>query len=226
MKPGSDPDERDIARYLRDELAADAAIIVGSRADGTARPGSDWDCYVLIDDGSGPRGPRAEPRTLGGASLDIGVAHLPVAKGDVLAIFGPNLEPARVLFDTKDGAAARLVETAAAVYAAGKHLTQAEISTRAHQLRRNIETMQARQDDPGPFFEALTFVFYVSHRHWYEVLHGRFSKSVHRAMPQIEREDPDFHQSLVVLTSAEPASAKLRAARDLYRRLFGDVGAL
>jgi len=49
------------------------------------------------------------------------------------------------------------------------------------------------------------------------------STSVHRAMPEIEREDLAFHRGLLVLTSSEPASAKLRAARDLYWRLFGSA---
>ena len=211
---------------MRREFAADAAILVGSRVDGVARPHSDWDCYVLLDDGSGPRGPRPEPRELQGARLDVGVVYLPVRTDDVLGIFGPNLQQARVLFDTSIGSANRIIESATATYAKGKYLSDCEQAVRAHQMARNISTMIGRRDQPGAFFEALTFVFYVSHRYWYEIIHHRYSQSVHRAMVEIQTEDPDFYANLIVLTSSESIDAKISAAQRLYTRLFGERRAI
>ena len=213
--------EQDVGTYLKREFAADAVIVVGSRADNVARDGSDWDCYVLIDDGTGPTVPRPEPRELEGAQLDIGVVHLPIGEADVLRVFGPNLQQAKVLFDTPANSARRIVDCAAVIYAAGKRLTDYEKAQRAHQMARNISTMRARSDQPGPFFEAMTFVFYISHRFWYEVLHGRYSQSVHRAMDEIQTRDPDFHARLMTLTSSESIDAKIAAAEYLHMRLFG-----
>jgi len=213
--------ERQVVEHLRQTLRADAAILVGSRADGTAREQSDWDCYALIDDGTGPRGPSPAPAIIDGARIDAGVVHLPVASTDVLRIFGPNLQDARVLFDTDARAAQAIVDAAASIYAHGRKLTGAERTMRAEQMARNIATMVSRGDEPGPFFEALTFIFYTAHRNWYEVLHDSFSKSVHRAMPEIAAQDPAFHTELLALASSMPKERKLSAARALYARLFG-----
>jgi hypothetical protein len=217
------PTEEDIADYLKGELAADAAILVGSRADGVARHDSDWDIYVLVDDRSGPRGPRPEPRLLQGARLDVGVVHLPIGPEDVLTTFGPNLQQARILFDTTGGAAHRIIEWATSTYAKGRHLSKGEKGVKAHQVARSIATMISRQDQPGPFFEAASFVFYVSHRYWYEVIHHRYSQSVHRAMVEIQERDPEFHTNLIVLASPESVDAKITAAQYLYERLFGET---
>jgi len=86
--------------------------------------------------------------------------------------------------------------------------------------------MIGRRDQPGAFFEALTFVFYVSHRYWYEIIHHRYSQSVHRAMVEIQTEDPDFYANLIVLTSSESIDAKISAAQRLYTRLFGERRAI
>src|SRR5262245_22812793 len=152
--------EQRVISYLRDTVSADAAILVGSRAHGSARPESDWDCYALLDDGLGSRGPTLAPARVDGAQLDVGIVHLPIASVDVLRIFGPNLQSARVLFDTTQRAAAAVLVEAAAIYAKGRHIGEAERAVRAHQMSRNIATMVGRRDESGPFFEALSFVFY------------------------------------------------------------------
>ena len=215
------PTEQEVAEYLKRDFNADAAILVGSRADGAARLHSDWDCYVLVDDGAGPRGPIPEPRELNGARLDVGIVHLPIGTDEIVGVFGPNLQQARVLFDTPT-AALQIINSARAIYATGRHLSDAEKHVRAHQMARNIPTMIERQDQPGASFEALAFVFYVSHRYWYEVIHRRYSQSVHRAMPEIQAEDPDFYADLILLTAFAPVATRIRSAQRLYSRLFGE----
>src|SRR5262245_26918481 len=117
-------DERRLVEHLVARHAAAAVIVVGSRADGRARPGSDWDLYVLRPGGAGAAVP--EPDLFEGERLDVGVLGLPIADEAVLARFGPNLQQARVLLDTPDGAAARIVAVAQAAYARGRGLTRDE----------------------------------------------------------------------------------------------------
>ncbi len=93
-------------------------------------------------------------------------------------------------------------------------------------MSRNLARMKARSDEPGPFFEALTYVFYISHRYWYEVLHDRWSVSVHRAMPEIAERDPQFHRHLQTLIDGPEPDARISAAEAIFDALFaGDRAA-
>jgi hypothetical protein len=79
--------------------------------------------------------------------------------------------------------------------------------------------MRGRADQAGPFFESLTSFFYRAHRSWYEVLHDRWSRSVHRAMPEIEAVDPVFHAQLLVLIDGPSAAARVAAAEQIFAML-------
>jgi predicted nucleotidyltransferase len=66
--------EAEVLAHLRGRYAPAAVLLVGSRADGSARPGSDWDLYVLLHGEPAGRGtvtPR--PEVLEGALLDLGL---------------------------------------------------------------------------------------------------------------------------------------------------------
>jgi hypothetical protein len=89
-------------------------------------------------------------------------------------------------------------------------------------MERNLARMRARSDQLGAFFEALTFFFYLAHRSWFEVLHDRWSQSVHRALPEIERSDPEFHGLLETLAGDAPRDARIEAAAALFAILFGE----
>jgi hypothetical protein len=153
-----------------------------------------------------------------GELLDLGLTALPVADDAVLALFGPNLQQARVLLDTPEGAAARVVAVAQAAYTRGRGLTADEKRLRHHELARNVARMRARIDEPGAFFEAASFVFHLAHRAWYEVRHDRWSLSVHRALPEIRERDPAFHRRLEQLSARGGPQAAPRGGR-------GDPGA-
>jgi hypothetical protein len=215
------PTEAQIVDLLKRDFAADAAIVVGSRADGLAHDASDWDIYVLIDDGTGPRGPLPAPRRFDGIELDIGIVHLPVPEASILRVFGPNLQQARVLFDASEGQAGAVVHAAGRLYAQGCRLEPGEIEERRRRFARNLAAMKGRKDDAGAFFEAVAYAFYSAHRLWYE-LKGEFSQSVHRAMKQIADVDPCFYSDLLVLASSAHADLSIAAAERIQRALFGD----
>lgn len=217
------PTEAQIVELLKRELHADAAIVVGSRADLTAHAESDWDIYALIDDGSGPRGPIPAPRRLDGVELDIGIVHLPVPADALLRVFGPNLQQARALFDTPKGVIQGILSAAMHRYVQGIGLSRADLEERRRRFARNVAAMRGRRGDAGAFFEAVSFVFYSAHRLWYEVKRGGFSQSVHRAMKQIANADPDFHRDLLVLAASTDADARIEAAERIERTLFGDT---
>ena len=215
-------DERRLVAHLVARHAAAGVILVGSRADGVGRPGSDWDVYALR--ASGPANAVVPaPERFEGELLDVGMVALPVADEAVLAIFGPNLQQARVLLDTADGAAARIVAVARAAYARGRGLSVREKRLRRHELARNVSRMRARIAEPGAFFEAASFVFYVAHRAWFEVRHDRWSQSVHRALPEIRARDPEFHRWLEQLWGCGEPASRLVAAEAILAHLFGET---
>ena len=213
--------EQRIVDYLRDQYEPEGIILVGSRADGVARDGSDWDLYVLQNDSKGPTAPVSSPHVFGDQSLDVALTSLPIPEDRIIQVFGPNLQQARILYDTSDTAAS-IVAAAHRIYQQPRQLTADEIVRRRAQMRRNIETMEARSDEVGPFFESLTFLFYIAHRWWYEVKHARWSQSVHRAMPEIEKEDPEFYADLMTLASDADSKSKIAASRRIEFSLFGD----
>jgi hypothetical protein len=219
------PSERDVVAYLVEEHRPEAILLVGSRADGTARAGSDWDLYVLLPPApAAARGPVPAPAALDGALLDVGLVRLPVAESEVLAVFGPNLQQSRVLLDNGEGVAARLCEAARARYAAGRGLSRSERDRRRHEMKRNLARMRARSEEAGPFFEALTYFFYTAHRNWFEVLHDRWSLSVHRAMPEIRERDPVFYRQLESLIGERDVERRLGAAAAICAALFPEAG--
>ena len=215
------PGERDVIHHLVAKHDPEAVILVGSRADDQARPGSDWDLYVLLPpDSSGVLGPLPAPDVLDGDLLDAALIRLPIDEKNIGLIFGPNLQHAKVLLDNERGDAARICEHAKALYAAGRGLSPDEIERRSYEMSRNIARMKARSDEPGPFFEALTYVFYIAHRYWYEVLHNQWSVSVHRAMPEIAERDSSFHRQLQTLIEGPDPEARIEAAEAIYASLF------
>ncbi|MGH7292909.1 MAG: nucleotidyltransferase domain-containing protein, partial [Myxococcota bacterium] len=171
--------EREIVEFLIARHDPAAIILVGSRADGLARPGCDWDLYVLVR----PTETRVDrvvpaPAVFADEQLDIGLVQLPIADEKLLALFGPNLQQARVLLDDDRQVAATLCERALQLYARGRGLTDTELDLREHELARNLARMRARSDQPGAFFEAALYFFHHAHRSWFEVLHDRWSLSV------------------------------------------------
>jgi hypothetical protein len=213
--------EARIVAHLRERHRARAILLVGSRADGVARPGSDWDLYVLVAGEPGPQGPLPQPERFEGEWLDVGIVRLPVAPDAILPVFGPNLQEARVLLESEDGVGSALLAEARRRYALGPGLSEAERGLRRHALARTLARMRARRDEPGPFFESVAWLFFVAHRWWYEVARGRFSVSVHRALPEIAREDPEFHGALMALVHAATPEARIAAAETIERALFG-----
>ncbi len=215
------PSEREVLDHLVAKHDPQAVILVGSRVDDRARPGSDWDLYVVLGaHPAGIKGPVPAPDTLDGDALDVGIVHLPLEATDVGVVFGPNLQQAKILLDNASGDADRICAHARRLYAAGRGLTKLEIAERKHEMERNLARMKSRSDEPGPFFEALTYLFYTAHRYWYEVLHDRWSVSVHRAMPEIAREDPHFHRHLQALIDGPRPESRIRAAEAIYNVLF------
>ena len=126
-----------------------------------------------------------------------------------------------MLLDTPDGAAARIVAVAQAAYARGRGLGARETRLRRHVLLRNVARMRARSDDPGAFLEAVGSVFHLAHRRWYEVLHDRWSQSVHRALPEIRAKDPEFYRWLETLSGPAAPEARVVAAEAILSHLFG-----
>ncbi len=215
------PSERDVIDHLVAKHDPEAIILVGSRSDGQARAGSDWDLYILLPpDSSGIRGPVPAPDVLGGDLLDAALVRLPIDESQIGTIFGPNLQHAKILLDNKNADAAAICDYARGLYNAGRGLSPQEIEGRRHEMSRNLARMKTRSDEPGPFFEALTYVFYISHRYWYEVLHDRWSVSVHRAMPEIAERDPQFHRHLQTLIESPDPQERIRAADLIFDALF------
>ena len=215
--------EDEITRYLIEKHDPKAIILVGSRVDGFSRPGSDWDLYVLISDPvAQSRRVVPAPDSLDGELLDVGLVLLPVGDDEIAAIFGPNLQQARVLIDDSAGVAAHLCSSARSLYEKGRGLSQEELHRRKSEMSRNLARMRARADEPGPFFEALTYFFYIAHRWWFEVLHNRWSQSVHRAMPEIREQDPDFYRHLETLIDERDPQSRVGAAEEILARLFPD----
>jgi hypothetical protein len=116
-----------------------------------------------------------------------------------------------------------MISVAQSRYARGRELTARERRLRHYELERNVARMRARADEPGAFFEAAAFVFYLAHRAWYEVLCDRWSQSVHRALPEILARDPQFHRRLEALWSAPDPEARIAAAEAILAHLFGDA---
>ena len=188
----------EIARQLRREYGPTAVILHGSRAAGMNRSRSDWDILLLFS-----RKPRMSinREEIAGEDVEWKAVVTPVAEDALLGAVGVELQFGRVLWEDEACAGTRLLEQAAAFYAKGVQVTEAD--------RAKYEQFLRHQ-----------YAFFLRASNWWFELQGQYPKPFYMAMPIIRERDPEYHELLLTVSAAGPNHTKIAAARRLVSKLF------
>ena len=127
-------------------MAIPLILLGGSRAAGTARPGSDWDLFLVTADGA--TRDRVADR-YAEAHLDLELVPAPFVADQVLRIaYGP-VRALRVLLDDAAGHGRAIVAATQQAYAAGPPpLAASERRRHAADLERLLSKVEAYADEP------------------------------------------------------------------------------
>ena len=205
-----------IAFQLRNKYSPTAVILHGSRAVGMDRPHSDWDVLLLFTEKPALALNREE---IAGEDVEWGAVKIPVAESAILGTVGVELQFGKVLWEDESRAGTLLLEQAAAFYAKGVHVTEADRAKYKQYLCHKVAGMEDDIDTPYMFLRHQYSFFLRASNWWFEV-NGQYPKPFYMAMPIIRERDPEYHGLLLTVSSAASNEAKIAAARRLVSRLF------
>ena len=205
-----------IAWQLRNKYSPTAVILHGSRAVGMNRPHSDWDILLLFTEQRAIARGREE---IAGEDVEWEAVKVPVAEHAILASVGVKLQFGKVLWEAEARAGTRLQEQAAAFYAKGVQLTEADRAKYKQFLSHKVAGMEDDVASPYMFLRHQYAFFLGASNGWFEV-NGQYPKPFYMAMPIIRERDPEYHELLLTVSAAGSNETKVAAARRLLSRLF------
>jgi len=209
--------EAKVRAYLVATYAPAVILLGGSRAAGTARPGSDWDLFLVTADGA--TRDRVADR-YAEAHLDLELVPAPFVADQVLRIaYGP-VRALRVLLDDAAGHGRAIVAATQQAYAAGPPpLAASERRRHAADLERLLSKVEAYADEPvasaahaGIFLQHLLPCWFALRREW--------SLPPQHAAPYIRERDPAFFALLSAMVDGGTVTARAAACRQAYAHLF------
>lgn len=173
----------EITSYLRAKYDPKAILLHGSRARGDVFELSDYDLALITENPDLVKSEYYE-----GCALDIDGISL------TETIFKPGgptpIWPCLVLYDDLDGLGERLAKQTQLAFMQGPvPLTREELKNRCNFLKRLIQRIQGRGEDPMVRFYFLGDFYQRVLRYWCELNH-RWTMTVHRFLPIVATEDP------------------------------------
>lgn len=209
--------EAAITTYLRQQYQPLAVVLHGSRAIGQQRRHSDWDVFLLHHE---PPTRAFGREAVAGEDVEWQAITVPVADQALLKTCGVVLQFARVLWEDASCAGSTLLRQAAAFYARGVALTDADKAAYRQYL---IHKAHGMEDDAGTpcMFLRHQQAFLERATNWWFEMRGDYKKPLYVAMPLIQANDPVYHDLLLQLAAPGANLDKVRIARLLISRLFG-----
>lgn len=209
--------EEKIVEYLKEKYTPKAFILVGSRAADEATEYSDWDIVLYVGTNID-----STSELFKGQFLDIEFIKLPVSDDHILQTsFAPDSRM-KILIDTPDGIAQRIVEqTHGRIKQGPKKLTDEEYSKRKKKLYRLLQKCMARPDDEGYVFIYIGAVHEFALRYYFE-LRQEWSKPAYKALAHLREHDPDTYELFESIQGKTDSREKIKAGKKLYEKLFNE----
>jgi predicted nucleotidyltransferase len=205
-----------ITWQLRNKYSPNAVILHGSRAVGMNRPHSDWDILLLFNERPEVALNREQ---VAGEDVEWEAVKVPVAENAILSTVGVELQFGNVLWEDASRAGTRLLEQAAAFYAKGVQLTEADRAKYKQYLCHKVAGMEDDIATPYMFLRH-QYAFFLRASNWWFEMNGQYPKPFYIAMPIIRERDPEYHELLLTVSAAGSNETKIAAARRLVSRLF------
>lgn len=210
--------EKEITDHLVKKFNSVAIILHGSRASEFAKPHSDWDIYIFVNQD-------IEGREFAGErfmdqSLDVSLIKFPVDDQVIKDKLVAVSHSAKVVFDP-EGQGERMLQQAREIRSLGINLTQKEKDNRKLFMTRCVDRLRdSVENDAFFFFRLGTDFMRIALNNWFTILHNEYSIPVYMSLPRIKKDDPEYYQALEKLWSKETNSVKLEAVEYIFSRLF------
>jgi predicted nucleotidyltransferase len=209
--------EKKITDYLVKKYQPLAIILHGSRASGHNRPNSDWDIYLLVDQKLD-----LEDEVYQEQQLDLCQIMLPIKEEELIDTFGSTLHSAKILLDTKDKIARKLVEASQHFYAINREYSVNEIGNAKSYMRRVLLRLKDTQSNQELFFYHLGNFYQGVISYWF-LARKKWSKPIYQALEIISKEDPEYFDLLTVVSSDAASQGKFSVCEELFKRCFKDL---
>ena len=207
-----------IVEHLKKKYNAQAIILHGSRARGKERVKSDWDVFLFV---SKPLSVQSE--LFEGAHLDITPVHLPIKTDDFVDTYGQLLGSAKVLLDTKDKLASKVLSEVKKFWSHGKTLKPSELTNIRNYMQRVLWRMEDNAKEQGVFFYHLSNFYQGALLYWFQTK-GKWPVPVYEALPIIKKEQLAYYKHLQILNGSSAIPKKVSSAKKLFELLFFDKG--
>ncbi len=203
-----------LLEHLKKKYGAKAVILHGSRAKGKERARSDWDVFIFANK---PLSIQSE--FFEGLHLDITPVHLPIKTDDFVDTYGQLLGSAKVLLDTKDKIASRILREVKKFWSHGKKLKTSEMSNIRNYMERVLWRMEDNAKEHGVFFYHLSNFYQGALLYWFQAK-GKWPVPVYEALPIIKKEQKTYYKHLHVLNGSASNAKKITSAQKLFELLF------
>jgi len=202
-----------IANHLKEKYSPVAIILHGSRASGKSKPNSDWDFYVFVNEKV-----NGGTEVFEGENLDVSIQYLPI-DDELIDTFGNTLLNAKILLDSPDGIAKKLIEEINLQYINGRKLTEREYLNRNNRMQRVLNRLKDNLKDDMIFFYHLGTFYEITIRYWFE-LKAEWTKPIYEALPHIKENDEEYFNLLADLVNSHKNESKIKSAVRIYDKLF------
>lgn len=206
---------QEILAYIESKYRPEIILLGGSRAQGSSRPDSDWDIYLI---GDFPNNDHV-PQIFQGQDLDLTLYTTDLLKIHVLTIYYGPVSELKVLKDNQQGDGTRIVDETQKAYVRGPgELTSEERRLAIHGLSRLLDKTEAHfADRPVAAFQLAEF-FREIVPVWFR-LRAEWSLPIGKAIEKIREQDPQFALLLGEWASSSTDRRQLEIGRDLVARL-------
>jgi predicted nucleotidyltransferase len=198
----------DITAYLVKRFKPKAILLAGSRAQGLAKKGSDWDIFVYTE-----KEGRNAYVVRKGETLDITLKVWARVAGNPLTNpYGP-LYPVEVLYDETEGEfGAMLASTVQLKRKGPARAYPLACAERREKLERWVEKLKKHRTHPEENFYYAGWAYELFVRVWFEN-RNRWPLPPAQAFPVIKKEDPKFFRLLSRFATAKMEERATLASR-------------
>ena len=216
--------EQEIIKFLKKRYNVKAIVIVGSRAIGDYKSGSDWDIYIFSDKKFRKETPNefynVLPSSLKNEDLDIYKNSMDVAS------YGwklwRDLRNSKIVFDT-NGFAKKLIVKVLKLYKKGpKKWTKEYAQGRVYKAQRYMKKFKDSLKDKknGELFMRICWHYSENIIDWWFGIRREWPMRIRDAFPYIKNKDPKFYAQLKKVFNETSYKVKIDAFKKIHKILF------
>jgi len=208
--------EQEITEHLRGLFNPTAIIIHGSRAVGRERAHSDWDIFLIYEEGA----ELSKNGRLVWQDQNIEYSHHTLPVENIEDEFGVKLQFGRVLYQA-NSEGAELLKQAKEFYQEPINWSDEHRESHRLWMKGRVDGMRDTVGQPL-IFERYASDFYARiTNYWYIAIHNTHTKPIYLALEEIQERDPDYFDLIIGFIESVDKIQKVQTAEKIMERCFG-----